>query len=123
MRSRPMWFKTSGSHTRSWSPDFSRAFPLDSKKSTVAAMISPERASGYLRCRWLGLSNMAVTPRDSYQDEGDGTATAQPSGAHPTKRGSARRARQQITPLGQAAGALGRPKVALPGGVAVAERV
>ena len=61
MRSRPMWSRKSEYQTRSWSSDFSRALPRDSKKSTVAAMISPERASGYLRCRWLGLSNMRGT--------------------------------------------------------------
>src|ERR1700757_2681795 len=37
--------------------------------------------------------------------------------------GSARRAPQQITPLGQAAGPLGRPKVVLAGGVTVAELI
>src|ERR1700739_4690375 len=64
---------------------------------------------------------MAVTPRGSYQDQADGTALAPGTGR--VRRWSARRARQQITPLGQAAGALGRPKVVLPGGVSVAELI
>lgn len=46
MRSRPMCSKKSEYQTLSWSSDFNRALPRDSKKSTVAAMISAERRSG-----------------------------------------------------------------------------
>ena len=61
MRSLAMKFRKSEYQTRSWSSCLSRALPRDSKKSTVAAMISPERASGYLRCNRLGLSSMRAT--------------------------------------------------------------
>ncbi|CKQ82621.1 parathion hydrolase [Mycobacterium tuberculosis] len=63
MRSRPTKSRKSEYQIRSWSSCLSRAFPLDSKKSTVAAMISPERRSGYLRVKWLGLSSIRIGSR------------------------------------------------------------